>query len=152
MHASFWLLSLPYYTDLSMSCSMSSISLLMSASAVAHMPVQLLVRTYLGNLIYPGMTAFPFCLWCWYVCKHLSFSWVWAHTLSSNYLLKERNASKPRWTFSLLSFRFTCMHTHSSFFNISSWLLPCSSKSAIKITSTIPNLFNVQLNSLYVFF
>ena len=56
----------------------------MSAFAVAHTPLQLLVITYSGNsvsffVIGDGMFV-----------NTLNFSWVWAHTLSQNYLTKKR--------------------------------------------------------------
>ena len=56
-------------------------SLLLPAFAVAHTPLQLLVGTFLDNLAYPGMTAFPFLSSVMAGLKHLNFSWVWVHTL-----------------------------------------------------------------------
>ena len=147
-----WLFSLPFHTDLGTFCYMSSLSLVMEVFVVAHIPVKLLVRMYLCNLVYWGMIVFPFCLQWWHVCKHLNISWVWDHILPWNYLIKEWMLVHLNRHFSLLSFRFAFLHTCDTFSNVSSWSLPHSSKPTIKMSSVITNTFDMPLNNLSIFF
>ena len=57
IHASLLTNVLPCHTDFGTFCSMSSLSLLMLVFTVAHTPLQLLEKTYLGNLVHQGMTT-----------------------------------------------------------------------------------------------
>ena len=85
-----WLCSWLCNTDPYISCSMSSLPSMMSVFTGALIPLQSVVRAYLGNLIYPRMTAVPFfgVRW-WHICKHLNFSCIWAHTLSWNCFINQ---------------------------------------------------------------
>ena len=113
---------------------------------------ELFVKTCLVNLLYPWMTNFLFCLQWWPVCNCLKFPWVLAHTVLWNYLTNERNADTPKRHLSLLSFTSTWLHTHTTFSNVWLRFLPNSAKPAIKMSSQIPNAFDMPLTDSYIFF
>ena len=59
----FWLASLLFYKDPGSSYSTSSLLFLMSVFIVASIPLQSLLRTYLGDLLYLGVTVVHFLSW-----------------------------------------------------------------------------------------
>ena len=53
---------------------------------------------------------------------------------------------------SLLAFKFVYLHTLSTLADVALWCLPCSSESAIKISSAILKTLDILLSSSSIFF
>ena len=89
---------------------------------VAHMPLQLLVRSCLGNLLYLGMTAVLFSVFVGGMSESTLTSLESRLTPCHEIILpKNRILVHLKRHLSLLSFTFACLHTQSTFSNGSLW-------------------------------
>ena len=143
MHPS-WLSYLLCHTGPDTFCSMSSQLSLMSVFT----PLQSLVKNYLDSLLYLEMTeiiswiSVVACLLVPYI------SGIQAYALPEDYFTKEWNAGASEKTLIFVKFQVCILHTLNPLSNTASWSLPCSSKPAIKLSSTLPKMFSILLNNL----